>query len=233
MVDDNSNKSPKAGFLSDASRAAIEKVFVYIMYTAIVGSAVYFFTSLQSIEKTIAQHHGHNWAEVNSIVEISQIQNNVKNVKDDLRSNQSRVDVKFEQINSQIEIISMWIQHNDKIMSDANKSIYSANALYDDFGGQEALCKVNIAHIHGPNFKIGDIVLIKNEDSRVKASTNCTIDSTINDRSEASVLYSLNSYVAKKLNFTKAIGRISISTNLVDIPEDRRWKTLDEFKIAH
>ena len=229
MADDSSDKNPKQNFLGDATKTAIEKVIVWIMYTAIVGSAVYFYTSLQSIEKNIAQHHGQDWAEISNIVEISQIQNEVKGVKTVLADNKSDSERKIEEISSRLDLIFMWIQHNDRIMSDANRSIYSANALYDDFGEEESLCKVNIAHLNGLNFKIGDIVSITNEDSRLKETINCTVDSTINDRSEASVLYALNAYAAKKLSFSKEIGRVSISTNLVDIPEDRRWKRVDEF----
>ncbi len=230
MADENSDKNPKQNLLGDATKTAIEKVIVWIMYTAIVGSAVYFYTSLHSLEKNIAQHHGQDWAEISKIVEISQIQNDVKDVKTVLANNKSDSERKIEEINNRLDRIFMWIQHNDRIMSDANRNIYSANALYDDFGGKESLCKVNIAHLNGLNFKIGDIVSITNEDSRLKETINCTVDSTINDRSESSVLYSLNAYAAKKLSFSKEIGRISISTNLLDIPEERRWKIIDEFE---
>ena len=229
MSDDSSDTDPKQNLLGNAVKTAIEKVIVWIMYTAIVGSAVYFYTSLQSIEKNIAQHHGQDWAEISNIVQISQIQNEVKDVTATLVNNTTDREIKVEEINNKLDRIFMWIEHNDLIMSDENRCIYSANALYDDFGGKESLCKVNIAHLNGLNFKIGDIVSITNEASNLKETINCTVDSTINDRKEASVLYSLNAYAAKKLSFSKEIGRIPISTNLLDIPEESRWKRIEEF----
>lgn len=225
----NNEKPANGSILSNATSKAIEKVFVYIMYTAIVGSAVFFYTKLHSIEKNIAQHHGQDWQELSNIVQISQIQGEVSNVRESLLNGISENENEIASADLQIKQLKNWARHNDMIMLDENRSIYSANALYDDFGGSEALCKVNIAHLNGGEFKIGDLVSITNEDSRQKDTINCTIDSTINDRDEGSVLYSLNAYAAQRLSFTKEVGRISISTNLVDIPEYRRWRAINEF----
>ena len=219
-----------SGLLSSFTNKALEKIFVGIVYTVIVGSAVYFWTNIKQIEATIAQHHGQGWAELKNVVQTSQIQSQVSSAKTELLSQISQQEHEIRVLKKRLESVEAWTLQGDKIMTARDKSKYKGHALYTDDGSNERLCIVNYAHPNGRFFKINDRVKIINEDSHRGETTECIISSTAYDNDQPTVLFTLNKNTSNTLSFTKDIGRINISASLADIPEDRRWKTLADFR---
>jgi len=220
---------------------ALEKVFIWVMYTAIVGSAVYFATQLKQIEATIAQHHGQGWAELKNIVQTSQIQAEVSGARETL-SNQivtSKSELEnllvqhereIQQLSARIRSLELWTQQGDAIMTERDKRKFKGHALYTDDGSNESLCTVNFAHPDGRFFKVNDRVSVINSDSHREETTQCVVSATANDMDQPTVLFTLNKETASHLGFSKEIGRIAIFASLADIPEERRWKMLSEYR---
>lgn len=220
---------------------ALEKVFIWVMYTAIVGSAVYFATQLKQIEATIAQHHGQGWAELKNIVQTSQIQAEVSGARETLSkqivTSKSELqnllvdrEREIERLSARIRSLELWTQQGDAIMTERDKRKFKGHALYSDDGSNEALCTVNFAHPDGRFFKVNDKVSVINSDSHREETTQCIVSATVYDMAEPTVLFTLNKETASHLAFSKEIGRITIFASLADIPEDRRWKVLSEYR---
>lgn len=231
----------KNGAAGIAASKALEKVLVWIMYTAIVGSAVYFATKLQQIEATIAQHHGQGWAELKNIVQTSQIQSEVSGAKEDLsiqitsaQRNLTQILEKQEReiknLSFRLRSLELWTSQGDLIMTERDRRQYKGHALFTDNGSLEHLCIVNYAHPNGRVFKINDRVKIINADSHKEETTICTISGNSHDTSEPTVLLTLNKATSTTLNFSKEIGRINIFASLAELPEERRWKNLADFR---
>jgi hypothetical protein len=219
---------------------ALEKVLVWIRYTAIVGSAVYFYTELHRLEAAIAMHHGQGWEELKDIVQTSQIQSEVSGAKSELNSKiaSSKNDLELilkdkeneiKRLSSRIRSIELWTIQGDTIMTERDKRKYKGHALFTDDGTSDRLCYANYAHPNGKSFKIGDNIAVINADSSKGESTICTVSGTVYDADEPTVLLTLNRATSTTLGFSREKGRIIIFAGLAKLTEKRRWKTLADF----
>ncbi len=227
-------------FRGAAAAKALEKVLVWIMYTAIVGSVAFFYTKIIHIEAAIALHHGQSWEELKNIVQTRQIVSEVSGAKKELNnkitSSETTIkqlledkEKKIKRLSARIRSLELWTIQGDVIMTERDRRKYKGHALFSDDGSFDRLCTVNYAHPNGRVFKIGDRINVINSDSHREESTTCKVSGTAYDADLPTVLLTLNKPTSKALAFSKDIGRITIFASLAELPEDRRWKTLADF----
>ncbi len=225
-----SNEQASNGVAGIAASKALEKVLVWIMYTAVVGSVVYFATRLQQVEATIAKHHGQGWEELKNIVQTTTLSGKITSSEQSLKQLLDKQEDEIKRLSSRIKSIEMWTLQGDVIMTERDKRKYKGHAFFTDDGTSERLCTVNYAHPNGRVFKINDRIKVINADSHREESTICTISGNAHDTTEPTVLLTLNKTTSKTLAFSKEIGRINIFASLADLPEDRRWKTVADYR---
>lgn len=221
------------GKLSEHVLATAITVILFGTVTALVTYWVsYFVNKINAIETTIAKHHGPEWHTLEKVVEIGELRREFLEAKAEydikLTALEQLMGQQIDELQEQSEAIAMWTKQGDAIMHDVQRREYDAYAhLANWLPDDENVATVNIAHVKGRSFQVGDYVVVRNEHSGRKEQIEVRVAQQYSDLDNTDVLLQLGSGPARALNFSLELGKLKINARK-KFSDDKRWRSYRE-----
>ncbi len=180
-----------------------------------------FADKIDSIESTIAKHHGPEWQKVEKVIAITNLKNETENT---IVSLQKRIE-KLEKIK---EALCCWTEQGDRIMTEVQNRKYDCYAHINiKSKSNEKSAFLNTANIYGRNFQVGDEIEVQNLSSGSSETVIAKIVSTYSNLDFSDVLIQLNEKAAEVINFSVERGKIKVRVSPKKQSPNKSWKTLE------
>lgn len=212
----------------------------------LIGGVVWvishFATKIDNIEKTIAAHHGPQWAEISKVIAVGNLRAEFIKAKQEyerklgelateLKLKDQEIKIQQEKNRKLISALTAWTEKGDQLVLSSFGKKYDAIAHLSNLAPKtENVALLNVAHASGTRFKVGDKVEVINTGSGRAETTTLLITSAYTDLDHTDVLLQLGQQSANVLGLSQKLGKIKIAVKKHTLPKDdpNRWKTISE-----
>lgn len=219
--------------MSEHILALTISIILFGTVASLVGYGVsYFINRMNYIEMTIAKHHGPEWHTIEKVVAIGELRNEFVEAKNEydkkLKDLEESINENIKELQKYSKAIVIWTKQGDAIMREVQAREHDAYAhLTTKVASDEDVAAVNVSHIKGTSFKVGDRVIVRNDVSGLKEQIVVRIVQQYSDLDHTDVLLQLGPAPAKALNFSQDLGKLKINARK-EIDEEKRWHSYDE-----